>query len=202
MKKILLLLLLLLPAVAAQEQILKAEVVLFPDGNAILRSLQPSVGTPDEQNPLTHDFSLRVQDYQTSFPIDFTITDPPTKVDSMLIVSRLPYTDTGMLEVLYQNEVIMSYDLSELCNANNRCDNFENYLSCPDDCPLPIPDGICVPAEDTICDPDCDTRTDLDCIEQEVKRAFLAQPTALLIILIIAGIGIPLAAILYRAKRK
>jgi hypothetical protein len=197
MKRLVLLLVLLLPVVHAAD-VLKAEVVVFDDGGAVIRSLQPTFGVPDEMSAKKQDFMLSTNNFSTFVPVSFIVEDiPEKKVRSMLVVARLPYTDVGSLNILFNNSLVTSYDLSGLCNANGVCDGFENYLSCALDCPLASPDNVCVSTEDAVCDPDCAVGVDIDCVAEDVK-----QKTGLLIVLVVFGVLVPLVSIVYRLRRR
>ncbi len=58
---------------------------------------------------------------------------------------------------------IARFNLSQLCNSDKSCQATENYLSCPEDCPLNEKDNYCLPLSDKICDPDCIKGIDPDC---------------------------------------
>jgi hypothetical protein len=69
---------------------------------------------------------------------------------------------------------VLDINLTEYnrCNLNNICDEDENKLLCPEDCPNSQKDGLCQNIEDDICknDPDCEGK-DPDCIIKEYKNS-------------------------------
>lgn len=70
----------------------------------------------------------------------------------------LPYhSDVKYLKIFYNGTEKLSMDLEQsLCNNDTICSGFENYFSCPSDCPINATDGICASVSgDGICDPDC-----------------------------------------------
>ena len=81
---------------------------------------------------------------------------------------KVPFIE-GMheLRLLHDGGVLYSTEL-DFCNFNFVCGLTENFLSCPEDCPLNQNDGICLPYDDNICDPDCHPLTDQDCLKPEI----------------------------------
>lgn len=75
-----------------------------------------------------------------------------------------------IVEVKKGDEVLFSEPLSRyVCRENGRCEEGEDYLSCPLDCRSGGKDDFCDRMEDGICDPDCISSADLDCEKKEDK---------------------------------
>ncbi|MEK6861830.1 MAG: hypothetical protein AABY07_07735 [Nanoarchaeota archaeon] len=78
--------------------------------------------------------------------------------------------DIKYLKVYYNNEEKLSIDLEkELCNKDNICVGYENYLSCPTDCDISAKDNLC--NEYALgCDLDC--YHDRDCL---LERTYIPK---------------------------
>jgi hypothetical protein len=50
--------------------------------------------------------------------------------------------------------------------GDGKCDETENFVRCPKDCPSGVADGYCDRVYDGICDPDCSPAQDEDCKEK------------------------------------
>jgi hypothetical protein len=117
---------------------------------------------------LYHDREGIVHSY--SFDTDFIeYFDPPKLVDEMPMSAFLPFDkDAKEVFISRNGEEIFSYEINDkLCNLDGECNNFENYYSCEQDCPIGKSDGFCTSKSgDGLCDPDCGV--DDDCDEQSV----------------------------------
>jgi len=99
-------------------------------------------------------------------PDFYLLSDPPQELNETAALLVLPYgKGERYAKVYYNGSEKLSLDLqSELCNNNSKCDNFENYYSCPRDCSVCAKDDICASVSfDGCCDPDCPDRLDMDC---------------------------------------
>jgi len=102
---------------------------------------------------------------------------------------------------------IARFNLGQLCNSDNSCQATENYISCPEDCPLNEKDNYCLPLKDEICDPDCIEGIDLDCTEP--KPTITPEPslgqgqdeTSLLLTVIAVTIIVVLVLIFFKMKK-
>ncbi len=79
----------------------------------------------------------------------------------------LPFYDSSqMIKVYHKSYLIFETSLEKyLCDKNNVCDEDEDYLTCPSDCPSGEEDGLCDRQKDGKCDPDCleEFALDIDC---------------------------------------
>lgn len=76
----------------------------------------------------------------------------------------LPYSsDIKKIVLLHNNKIIFKKEEMIFCNNNSKCEQNENYLSCPSDCPSGSKDGYCDEIRDGKCDPDCASKDDYDC---------------------------------------
>ncbi|MEM0360106.1 MAG: hypothetical protein QXK06_02065 [Candidatus Diapherotrites archaeon] len=84
----------------------------------------------------------------------------------------LPYTENAKkISFEHGTAVLAEADLSVLCQANGKCESQENFLSCPQDCPLSEKDNYCYAFTDGTCDPDCIEGFDSDCTKSNgVKK--------------------------------
>lgn len=95
-------------------------------------------------------------------PVEFFISGMG-EVNTTLAEARFAnYEGADKMRVLKGNVTIFESPIV-LCNGNGACDNNENYLSCPKDCPSASADKYCDRAKDGRCDPDCASEADDDC---------------------------------------
>ena len=205
---------LILAAPAIAQTALDVEFYIHQDGKAELIQVTPVIGYFDEVNQFEQDYKLVVLDktgiiYLTYFPVDFTLyTDPPRKVDKTWVKRRVPYIgNVGQIQVYKQDTPILVYYPKDLCNYDGVCNNDENYISCSADCPNIYSDDICVSEVDNICDPDCGKDVDIDCffvkkVEPVTRMDIIEENLFLITLLVIFGVGLPLAGIAYFALKK
>ncbi len=96
--------------------------------------------------------------------------DPATGIiekNYSIVTVELEYTDSWKtMSILKAGIEIFSQDVEQLlCNKNDRCDQYENYFSCPQDCEPYTQDGMCNKDKDGGCDPDCLEGIDTDCFD-------------------------------------
>lgn len=77
--------------------------------------------------------------------------------DAKVSQLTLPYDGYKSIEIICFNRTF-KFRLN-LCDNDNKCEDHENFLSCPD-CKI-YNDNTCIDAIDNICDPDC--YNDPDC---------------------------------------
>jgi hypothetical protein len=120
-------------------------------------------------NPGEYEIDILGQDnlilYSRNLSVNFFIlSDPPMPTNKSELTIKIPY-DPNMkfLEVRKGDKLLLSKEIS-LCNNNGICEtDFENFLSCPQDCPLDKNDSYCLKEADGICDKDCFEGVDPDC---------------------------------------
>ncbi len=94
--------------------------------------------------------------YSTFIPISFLLPESATFVPFAQAVVFLPYSEKAETVKIYKDDKeLMSVDLKQICNSNKQCDQYENYLSCSQDCQSGSKDNFCDKVEDDICDKDC-----------------------------------------------
>jgi len=71
-----------------------------------------------------------------------------------------------------------------LCVPNNKCDEDENSLNCPEDCNSGLADGICDYKADGKCDPDCEDEPDCKNISYKIYLYIVLGLIVLIIIII------------------
>ncbi len=105
--------------------------------------------------------------YSLDFTPDFLLlSDPPVILNETVVGLILPYNEGMKYIKIHHNDTEKLYlnIQDSLCNNNGTCDEYENFYSCPDDCPENSEDGICTSvSSDGVCDPDCHPSIDLDC---------------------------------------
>lgn len=97
--------------------------------------------------------------------------DKPAEIlypETQPITLYIPYAPKIKLLVIHDiSERLLTVDLMQYnrCDLNERCDEKEDLVSCPEDCQSSEKDGICQNIEDGYCrnDPDCQQK-DIDCI--------------------------------------
>lgn len=114
-----------------------------------------------------------------------------TKQGQMFFI--LPYTERAQtLSFEHGENVLTRVDLGVLCNENGVCEEEENYLSCPTDCPLEKKDNYCLARVDKVCDLDCAEGIDLDCEKEsetsEGEREGFSEFVWIQAIVLIVGI--------------
>lgn len=128
-------------------------------------------------------------------PIEFFISGFG-EMNTTVVEARFSnYENAKKMQLLKDNKTIFETTIA-LCNNNKVCDKYENFLSCPTDCPSGSSDGYCDHQKDGKCDPDCATEADEDCLQINL---FAVQNMTY----IIAGIGIVVAIlIVFLLKRR
>jgi hypothetical protein len=107
---------------------------------------------------------LYVQNMSVHFMI---LTDPPTIMDSSEVLLKIPFNPEMKQLGIYKGNTTILLSEIVLCNNDSICQtDYENYLSCPKDCPLNKEDKFCIKSKDGICDPDCYEGIDADCIKR------------------------------------
>ncbi|MEM4347059.1 MAG: hypothetical protein QW802_00525 [Candidatus Altiarchaeota archaeon] len=152
------------------EKVLNIDLEVFKDDSVKVNKIILMEGNPTVYiSP--GEYKLRILDYENNvieeIPINLVfmvMTDPPKPTDSAFINLRLPYKQEMQTLKLFNKDMEIFSTKIQLCNNDNVCDiNYENFLSCPEDCPLDKKDGICIKEADKICDPDCAEGVDPDC---------------------------------------
>jgi hypothetical protein len=135
---------------------------------------------------------------KVNFSVDFyVLSDPPEPVDMVPVGIALRYNKSAEKFRIKYNDKILFESRIQLCNSNEYCDSFENFLSCPSDCKSYEADNYCSGIDDGVCDPDCSSWLDKDC--QPEKE--LPSKDNILIVVAIAIFFIGIVAIFLRSKK-
>ena len=180
-------------------RIIKLDGITVNYGNEFLPSFR-------EDRPT---FNLIVYDnqgnelYAKQFSITYVILDKPMP-ESFTFEISIPHFDEGKIIKIYDldgNEVL-SIDLSTICDENNTCDNFENYFSCPKDCPSGSRDGVCDKVKDGKCDQDCAIPSlDQDCLQPTTTTTIpLEKPLKAIYSILLGMIVLVLIFLLLKTK--
>jgi len=111
----------------------------------------------------------------------------------------LPYLkEAKTLSFEHGTSILARANLSKLCNEDGKCNNNENYLSCPEDCKLNKKDNYCLAQKDGTCDPDCAQGIDPDC--KTTTKPKIANSTRGFII--VGAIIATIILIIWSKKRK
>jgi hypothetical protein len=83
-------------------------------------------------------YSKNKEIYSLPFPVTFGIkTEPPIDImrNSTAIELRIPFfSDADQIKIIRSGEEIFSFNISDFCIVNNICGEYENEISCPEDC--------------------------------------------------------------------
>ncbi len=167
---------------AEESLVIQAKVTVF-DGNVAIDDIHVVHGTPGENDAEgRHIAKLLDKDLETLYQLRFYLekieptlpeTIPPEHYEEF-IKAETSYEALIFFPYFEEAELIAIGEIDGnllgviglkgiLCNGNGLCDDGENFLSCPGDCPLQEEDNYCYPESDGICDPDCITGLDADC---------------------------------------
>jgi hypothetical protein len=95
------------------------------------------------------------------------------------LIGSTEITDKSNLKIYESNSITFNVK----CTPNNKCENNENSITCPEDCNTGISDGICNYKADGICDPDCNDEP--DCKKSEVNINYFIAPFIIIIVIIL-----------------
>ena len=89
-----------------------------------------------------------------------------TGVDYVFILEGIDFSQNYILEINGEQRVVSFCNNDGSCEPcfEGFCENIENFLTCPNDCPSGSRDNYCDLQRDGICDPDC-PNYDFDCEE-------------------------------------
>jgi len=172
MKKIVILLTLFLlsESVFALEQIISLTIDINKNDTVLLRDISIIQGIKTKELG-GEDYKIKTLDkngnllIEKKFDIQFIIySSPPKFIDNKTLIIRLPYTQETSLVVLeHKNKTIFETNVV-LCTINGVCSEYENFVSCPQDCTSGSKDNYCDKEFDKRCDPDCAKDVDVDCL--------------------------------------
>lgn len=129
-------------------------------------------------------------------PIEFFISGIG-EVDTIPAEARFSnYESAKKLQVLKDDKIIFESTIT-LCDNNKICDNYENSLSCQNDCQSGSSDKYCDHQKDGKCDPDCAAQADEDCSQTNL----FAGQNMIYIIVGVMIVAIVLAIILLKRRR-
>ena len=188
------------------EEILELDLLIQSNNSVSLYNLRTLEGNLSSEVVSPSPYFLQIQgmDNETlhslSFPVYFFLPDPMEEVSESLVSLRLPYSpEYAQLRVYYDEQVLYEKDLRYLCNGDSVCQEEENSISCPGDCPVGSADGWCDWEVKEPCDPDCAV-----CVMPEEKpmggEKFPALPLAMgIVALILLILGV---AFLFARRKK
>ncbi len=174
---------LLLPAATAQqaEKVIYA-TVKWNNGSFEINDLSVTLDYRTEMNPNGNYLAKLIsEDGKTLYQLKIAkfISRVPAPVDANFEEKQRWYADKyrygemavflpylkGAKTISFEHgtSILAQTGLSKLCNKDGKCNNNENYLSCPQDCPLNKKDNYCLAQADGTCDPDCAQGIDADC---------------------------------------
>ena len=144
--------------------------------------------------------------YEKNLSIDFIIlSDPPKFTNETIVFFSIPLSSDLQTIKLFKNKrLIFEENIQKfLCNNDGKCDSFENFYSCPGDCPSGSKDNVCDALIDGRCDPDCNVDVDLDCNPILKQKLISSQfPWVLIIVGVIVIFLIVLFIIKIKSKKK
>jgi hypothetical protein len=141
----------------------KNDTVLLRD-MSIIQSVRTKELVGDEYKIKTLDKNGNVLT-EEKFDIQFILySNPPKFIDSKTVIVKLPYSkETFKIMLEHKNNTILEKDVV-LCKIDGVCSGYENFISCPQDCPSGSRDNYCDKQFDKKCDPDCAKDVDVDCL--------------------------------------
>ncbi len=115
----------------------------------------------------------------------------------------LPYLEEAKtLSFEHGTKVLAKADLSALCSNNGKCEEPENFVSCPQDCALDKEDGYCYAYKDGVCDPDCAEGIDPDCAGETPEPIPEPEKDSIILPAIALGFAAIILFILLRKRAK
>lgn len=166
------------PTLAASDPALSITLSITKDNKITLENLalqegltSLTGGTGPYEFLLTGGFLNLSTLYRYKFDVRFSFCSYSEKcfdLDKSGIEIATPYfSNVKKIVVKRDGITIFSQNIKKLlCTRDNQCGTFENFLSCPLDCPTTAKDNICNSRYlDGVCDRDClfDTETSGDC---------------------------------------
>lgn len=148
-------------------------ILLDINKNDSVRLMDFSIIDGKENYLPSGDFSLQIMDNKDNllkeirFNVNFIIfTDPPQRLEHVPVNIRTFYMENAdKIKLLHSKKILFEGVISEFsCNNDSVCNNYENFISCPKDCPSGSKDRYCDKVFDKICDPDCARDVDVDCL--------------------------------------
>ena len=173
MRKYVLITLILFLDLSFCSEVLELDFIFYKNDSVNLNKVKLIQGNPS--NLFDGDYTIVLRDeqkkliYRKSFQVSFwLLSDPPIEINEKPVIIRLEYTNftKRFLLEIYKNEKLIFSEFINLCNKDGKCDKYESYLSCPEDCKLNEEDDVCIAKEDGICDPDCYEFSDPDCYKK------------------------------------
>ena len=151
-------------------------IIVKPQWNDYLVKGTPDDGSTVTINLMSDGKTISSRDIVVDFNQYTESKDNTQRVGLELDMSiNMPYNssaDTIQIKTKGMDKRFLLHNY--ICKKDNICNNGENYVTCPEDCPV-TSDGICNPRIDGVCDPDCGN-TDLDCLKQQAENSTNVNP--------------------------
>ena len=171
----LIILLIFLPFSSA-EPVVELDYLLQKDTASIV-NIRTYEGSPQMEEKFS-DYSLTIEDAENHilkkiyFPAYFVVLDPFAEVEEIPATLTIPYRqDYKTINVFHKEKRIAETDIGFLCMKDFICQQGENAISCPEDCPQSGIDGFCQRKEDNLCDADC-LIPEQECRQTEILAVF------------------------------
>ncbi len=159
------------------KRVIDVNLSVYQDGRVEEERITLTAGRPTKYMQGGKDYTVSVLDkggkvlWSRSFNVYFDYSGPvydgkdysDVKYAKVPVHFKIPYTRTARTLKLNRGKKTLYTRTLDFCNKNGRCDKTENYLTCPQDCPMKEKDGLCLNRADGICDPDCREGVDQDC---------------------------------------
>lgn len=190
------------PTLSRYMRVLDVRLLIYRNGSVMDEMVVLNEGRPSYVPDKGGAYRLRIAGLSAnviddrSFDVSFSYEGPMEEgvdyrgiiFDPVPVNFRIPYSESmHSLELFKDQTRIFSKPLN-LCQKNGICEWSENYLSCPDDCPLTTPDRLCLNSQDGECDPDCHRGVDPDCVTPTpaTTRVPLVGVTALIALIVVS----------------
>jgi hypothetical protein len=159
----------LLVLTTTAENMVEFDYLINQNGKVTLVNSRTFVGRAVEIPLSESEYEMTLQGKQkenlhkTPLPVFLAKFHPFEEIDEAPISIKVPYkNEYKTLQVAKSGEILLEENISFLCLEDGICQEKENYISCPKDCPAAGNDNICNPSFDHVCDADC-LRGDPDC---------------------------------------
>jgi hypothetical protein len=165
------------PEKPISKRIMDVRLSVYRNGKVEEEGIILTTGRPTKHGQRGKDYTFSVSNksgkiiWSRSFNVHFDYNGPvyegkdysDIKYAKVPVHLKIPYTSAARKIALRQGKKTLYSRTLNFCNRNKRCDKTENYLTCPQDCPMNKKDGLCLKRVDGICDPDCRQGVDPDC---------------------------------------
>ena len=173
------------------ERLMEADYIIGENGTVSIINLRAFKGPVRDEPKTEEEYQFLIYGRNNQlinkqyFPAYFVIFDPFYRVGEIPVTLTVPYREEyATVDLVRGDKIIYRHDVSALCRQDSICQNRENTISCPADCPSGSADGYCDRIPDDVCDPDC-LAGDADCNTIRIPWIFIIS-TLLVVLAVVA----------------